>query len=118
MKDVLTLGFARRPTPTNAPTCCFTDPERSMIAGHVGRLQMIFAGKHIRRTRRQRIIQHIYQAKETLEDDVTLVYLENYDMALGQLMMAGVDVWLNTPQPPMEASGTSGMKAALNGVPR
>jgi len=49
--------------------------------------------------------------------EIRVVYLPNYDMAMGRLITAGVDVWLNTPQPPMEASGTSGMKAALNGVP-
>jgi starch phosphorylase len=52
-----------------------------------------------------------------LRDSVKIAYLENYNMELGKMMTAGVDVWLNTPQPPMEASGTSGMKAAVNGVP-
>jgi starch phosphorylase len=55
--------------------------------------------------------------KEWLGQDIKMVYLPNYDLELGKLMTAGVDVWLNTPQPPLEASGTSGMKAALNGVP-
>ena len=63
------------------------------------------------------MIIHIFQAKEALGDAMKVVYLENYDFALGRLMTAGVDLWLNTPQPPMEASGTSGMKAAMNGVP-
>ena len=56
-------------------------------------------------------------AKNRLGDSVKLVYLQNYDMELAQLLTSGVDVWLNTPLPPLEASGTSGMKAAFNGVP-
>jgi starch phosphorylase len=55
--------------------------------------------------------------KELLKSDVKIAYLQNYDLEVGKLITAGVDVWLNTPQPPLEASGTSGMKAALNGVP-
>ncbi|HUU43855.1 MAG TPA: glycogen/starch/alpha-glucan phosphorylase, partial [Planctomycetota bacterium] len=55
--------------------------------------------------------------KNDLADDVRIAYLTNYDIELGKLMTAGVDLWLNTPKPPLEASGTSGMKAALNGVP-
>jgi starch phosphorylase len=55
--------------------------------------------------------------RDILNHDVKIVYLANYDLELGKLMTSGVDVWLNTPQPPLEASGTSGMKAALNGVP-
>jgi starch phosphorylase len=54
---------------------------------------------------------------EALKTEIKVVYLENYDIALAQLLTAGVDIWLNTPEPPFEASGTSGMKAALNGVP-
>jgi starch phosphorylase len=55
--------------------------------------------------------------KAALKEDIKVVYLPNYDVRLGKLITSGVDVWLNTPQPPYEASGTSGMKAALNGVP-
>jgi glucan phosphorylase len=62
-------------------------------------------------------MKRIFQAKEQLKHDVKIAYLENYDMKLGMMITSGVDLWLNTPQPPMEASGTSGMKAALNGVP-
>jgi len=63
------------------------------------------------------IIRHIFQATASLQDTVTVVYLEEYDVALAKYLCAGVDLWLNTPQKPYEASGTSGMKAALNGVP-
>ena len=63
------------------------------------------------------LIQRLHQLQQQVQPEVRVAYLENYDMALGQLVTAGVDVWLNTPEPPLEASGTSGMKAALNGVP-
>ncbi len=64
-----------------------------------------------------RAIRQIAQTRDSLGPAVRIVYLENYDWELGALLTSGVDVWLNTPLPPMEASGTSGMKAALNGVP-
>ena len=63
------------------------------------------------------MIQRIFQARDALKTHVKIAYMVNYDWQLAQLMTAGVDVWLNTPEPPLEASGTSGMKAALNGVP-
>jgi starch phosphorylase len=63
------------------------------------------------------LIRRIFQAGESLKDQIRVIYLEEYDMALARLFCAGVDLWLNTPQKPQEASGTSGMKAALNGVP-
>ena len=65
----------------------------------------------------KKIIQDIFQSRDTLRPEVLIVYLENYDWELGRTLTSGVDLWLNPPQPPMEASGTSGMKAALNGVP-
>lgn len=58
-----------------------------------------------------------YFARDLLRDKIKIAYLTNYSMEIGKMMTAGVDLWLNTPQPPMEASGTSGMKAAVNGVP-
>ena len=63
------------------------------------------------------MIRRVFQAASALGESVRMVYLENYDMALGKILCAGVDLWLNTPLRPQEASGTSGMKAALNGVP-
>ena len=97
----------------------FTDRERiQQIARQVGPIQLIYAGKaHPRDESGKAIIRHIFEAAAALADDVRVIYLENYDMALGKLLCSGVDVWLNTPLRPQEASGTSGMKAALNGVP-
>jgi starch phosphorylase len=88
------------------------------IARGAGPLQLIYAGKaHPRDEAGKAIIRRIFEAAAALANDVRVVYLENYDMALGKLICSGVDVWLNTPLRPQEASGTSGMKAALNGVP-
>ena len=72
---------------------------------------------HPRDEEGKRLIQQIVRMKDTLTPEIKIVYLENYDWELARLLVAGVDVWLNTPQPPLEASGTSGMKAAINGVP-
>jgi starch phosphorylase len=88
------------------------------ISRQSGPLQLIYAGKaHPRDEGGKAIIRRIFEAAAALANDVRVVYLENYDMALGKLLCSGVDVWLNTPLRPQEASGTSGMKAALNGVP-
>jgi glycogen phosphorylase len=117
--EVLTLGFARRSTAYKRADLLFHDIERLRhLARHAGPFQVIYAGKaHPRDQAGKNIIHHNFQVKETLKNDIMIVYLANYDLALGSLLTAGVDVWLNTPQPPLEASGTSGMKAALNGVP-
>jgi starch phosphorylase len=117
--DILTLGFARRATSYKRPDLIFTDVEQiRKISREVGKFQLVFAGKaHPNDNNGKELIKHIVAAANVLRNDVKVVYLPNYDMALGKLLTAGVDVWLNTPQPPMEASGTSGMKAALNGVP-
>ena len=117
--DVLTLGCARRATAYKRMDLLFQDIERlQQLAAHAGGLQVIYAGKaHPQDQPGKEMIKHIYAVQDTLKDNVKIAYLANYDMALGALLTAGVDVWLNTPQPPLEASGTSGMKAALNGVP-
>lgn len=117
--EVFTLGFGRRAATYKRADLLFADLERlKRMASQVGRLQIVYAGKaHPQDAAGKALIQRIFAAKEALKPDIKLVYLENYDMALGKLMTAGVDVWLNTPHPPLEASGTSGMKAALNGVP-
>jgi starch phosphorylase len=116
---VMTLGFARRSTAYKRADLLFSDMERlQRIATHVGRLQIIYAGKaHPRDVSGKEMIRRIFQAADTLREDVRVVYLEEYDMDLAKDLVAGVDLWLNTPQKPREASGTSGMKAALNGVP-
>jgi glycogen phosphorylase len=117
--DVFTIGFARRATPYKRADMLFTDLDRlRLIARNSGGLQILYAGKaHPHDEGGKEIIQRIHQAAEVVADSVDVVYLENYDMELAGLLVAGVDLWLNTPQKPQEASGTSGMKAALNGVP-
>jgi starch phosphorylase len=81
-------------------------------------MQIIYAGKaHPQDQAGKEQIQRVFRARDQLRDKIRIAYLENYSMEIGKMMTAGVDVWLNTPLPPMEASGTSGMKAAVNGVP-
>jgi len=116
--DVLTLGFARRATAYKRADLLLWDLERLKAVAALGKLQVVYAGKaHPHDHGGKELIAHIYRLKAVLNNDIKIAYLANYDMALGKLMTAGTDVWLNTPQPPLEASGTSGMKAALNGVP-
>ncbi|HEY0945006.1 MAG TPA: alpha-glucan family phosphorylase [Opitutaceae bacterium] len=117
--EVLTLGFARRSTPYKRANLLLTDEARLVaIARNVGRLQIIYGGKaHPNDYGGKEIIQSILRRKAALRPGIEIVFVENYDLALAGLLVAGVDVWVNTPLPPLEASGTSGMKAALNGVP-
>ena len=116
---VFTIGFARRATSYKRAGLILQDLDRlRAIAGRQGPVQLVFAGKaHPRDAEGKRLIQRVFAAADELRGQVAVAYLENYDMALAGLMTSGVDLWLNTPRPPMEASGTSGMKAALNGVP-
>jgi starch phosphorylase len=117
--SVLTLGFARRASAYKRADLLVTDLERlRAITRRAGRLQVVYAGKaHPRDEDGKRVIERVFQARQALQNDVAVAYLENYDMGMAGLVTAGADVWLNTPHPPLEASGTSGMKAALNGVP-
>ena len=117
--ETLTLGIARRMTPYKRADLLLQDVGRlKAIAAKVGRLQIVFGGKaHPNDSGGKEIIQHILRLRDSLLPEVAIVYLENYDMELAKVLIAGVDIWVNTPLPPMEASGTSGMKAALNGVP-
>jgi len=117
--EAFTIGFARRAATYKRAELLLTNPSRLReMAARAGRLQIIYGGKaHPSDEAGKRVIQHIMQARDSLGPDVRIVYLENYDWELGRILTAGVDLWLNTPQPPLEASGTSGMKAALNGVP-
>jgi starch phosphorylase len=114
--EVLTIGFARRATAYKRAYLLFKDIERlAKIAG--GRVQFIFAGKaHPKDDLGKEAIKKIFKCIEQLRGKVKVVYLKEYDMRLAADLVAGVDVWLNTPQRPREASGTSGMKAAHNGV--
>ncbi|MGP8253913.1 MAG: alpha-glucan family phosphorylase [Terracidiphilus sp.] len=117
---VLTLGFARRAATYKRAALLFTDPARlAAIANTAGGLQIIFAGKaHPQDGPGKALIQHVVEEAARLSNDMLrILYLENYDWELGAKMTAGVDVWVNTPRRPYEASGTSGMKAAMNGVP-
>jgi starch phosphorylase len=117
---VLTLGFARRAATYKRATLLFTDPERlAEIATNAGGLQILYAGKaHPQDDPGKALIQQVVAEAAKLSNDLLqIIYLENYDWKLGALLTAGVDVWVNTPRRPYEASGTSGMKAALNGVP-
>lgn len=118
--NVLTLGFARRVATYKRASLLLHSPERlAEIANRVGGLQILMAGKaHPADNGGKGLIRDIFSAAAKLQSSkLTILYLENYDWELGEQLTSGVDVWLNTPLRPYEASGTSGMKAALNGVP-
>jgi len=118
--DVLTLGFARRVATYKRATLLFHSPERLVeIAERIGGLQILYAGKsHPADNAGKALIREVFADAEKLNSpSLRIIYLENYDWDLGEQLTGGVDVWLNTPLRPYEASGTSGMKAALNGVP-
>ena len=115
----MTIGFARRATPYKRADLIFSDLDRLReIARTVGKIQIVYGGKaHPHDGGGKDLIRRIHSARERLGDLVKVVYIENYEMAVALQMVAGVDLWLNNPMKPLEASGTSGMKAALNGVP-
>ncbi|MCW3995832.1 MAG: alpha-glucan family phosphorylase [Candidatus Bathyarchaeota archaeon] len=115
--DVFTIGFARRMTEYKRPTLLFSDLNRLRSMSKKYKLQIIMSGKaHPRDGGGKRLIEQIYSFAKQLKGDIETVYLEGYDMNIAAKLVGGVDVWLNTPMRPMEASGTSGMKAAHNGV--
>ena len=115
--DVLTLGFARRATEYKRATMIFSDLEKLKEVNSQGRIQLIFAGKaHPKDEMGKSLIKDIYEFMDRLKGEIEIVYLENYNMEMAGKLTSGVDIWLNTPLPPYEASGTSGMKAAHNGV--
>ena len=115
----MTLGFARRATGYKRTDLLFHNLERlKRIAKQAGPLQFIYAGKaHPRDEGGKALIRRVFEAAGAVKDIIPVVYLEEYDMELARYVCSGADLWLNTPQKPHEASGTSGMKAALNGVP-
>ena len=115
----MTLGFARRASTYKRADLLLSDPNRlKRIVRQVCPLQIIYGGKaHPRDEGGKAIIRRVFEATASVRATIPIVYLEDYDMALGHYLCAGVDLWVNTPQKPQEASGTSGMKAALNGVP-
>jgi starch phosphorylase len=116
--DVPIFGFARRMAAYKRPDLLFSDLERLKAIARIHPFQIVLAGKaHPNDESGKRMIEQLYAHAHTLADTIPVVYLADYDMALAQTLTAGADVWLNTPLPPLEASGTSGMKAAFNGVP-
>lgn len=114
----LTLGFARRMTGYKRPGLLFTEPQRLRAIARQWPLQIVLAGKaHPQDAAGKAAIADLHAWAAQLAPEIPIVFLPGYDMALARTLVAGCDLWLNTPQPPLEASGTSGMKAALNGVP-
>lgn len=118
-ESVLTIGFARRAATYKRADLLFKDIERlKAITKSAGPIQILYGGKaHPHDGGGKALIERVIQVAAGINDDIKIVYLENYDMSLAMFFVSGVDLWLNTPQRPQEASGTSGMKAALNGVP-
>lgn len=117
--DVLTLGFARRVTAYKRTDLLLSEPERlARISKQVGPIQIVYAGKaHPHDGIGKGMIERVHASIQAMKADVRIAFLPNYNMELGALLTSGTDVWVNLPEPPLEASGTSGMKAALNGVP-
>jgi starch phosphorylase len=117
--DTLTLGFARRATQYKRANLVFSNLQQLReIARQAGAIQFVFAGKaHPSDEPGKDLIRRVFESARELGSEIRAVYLENYDLSLAKLLTAGADLWLNTPLRPQEASGTSGMKAAHNGVP-
>jgi len=115
-----TIGFARRQTEYKRPDLLISNPEKLVdISKKVGPIQIVYAGKaHPKDGSGRDSIKHIYDVMKSINGKVKIVYIHNYNMHIGKIMTAGSDIWLNTPRRPYEASGTSGMKAAHNGVPQ
>jgi glycogen phosphorylase len=117
--EVLTIGFARRASTYKRADFLFQDLDRlKHIARDLGPLQLVYGGKaHPHDSGGKDLIRRVFGGTAAVSDTIRSAYLENYDMKWGRLLTSGVDLWLNNPMRPQEASGTSGMKAALNGVP-
>ncbi len=120
LDDVFTIGFARRFTGYKRSTLLFYRmSELLRINNNIGKVQIVYAGKaHPNDWGGKEMIKEIHEIIKEYKEEIDIVFLEDYDMDVARLMTSGVDIWLNTPLPPNEASGTSGMKAALNGVPQ
>jgi starch phosphorylase len=118
--EILTLGFARRFTGYKRPDLILNDIDRirHLLTNRLQPVQIIFAGKaHRSDTQGAQLIQRVFHLAQNPEFAARIAFVEDYDQYLAQRMVRGVDVWLNNPLPPLEASGTSGMKAGVNGVP-
>lgn len=116
-EELLTIGFARRFAPYKRADLIFTDLERLLSIGQ-GRIQLVFSGEaHPQDGGGKQILSRIISLSEQLKGKISVVFLSDYKMSVSKMLVSGCDVWLNNPIPPKEASGTSGMKAAANGVP-
>ncbi|MBN1502262.1 alpha-glucan family phosphorylase [Candidatus Woesearchaeota archaeon] len=115
----LTIGFARRCTQYKRPYLLFQNIDKLReIVDTAGKIQVLFAGKaHPKDNSGKELIKNIFSKITQLKEKIKIVYLENYDIEIGKLFTSGVDIWLNTPLKPWEASGTSGMKSCHNGIP-
>ena len=118
-ESVFTLGFARRAATYKRADLLFGDLERlRAIRRHGGPFQIVYGGKaHPSDEEGKAVIRRVFEAAKALRETIPVVYVANYDMNWARLLLSGVDLWLNNPRQPYEASGTSGMKAAINGVP-
>jgi starch phosphorylase len=115
--DTLTIGFARRATAYKRADLLFSDPDRLARIGE-GKVQIVYAGKaHPKDESGKMLIRRIFEMREQFKGRVKVTFVSNYNMDLALKIISGVDIWLNTPLRPLEASGTSGMKATHNGVP-
>jgi len=116
-----TLGFARRFAAYKRADLIFHDRERlrKLLMNPWRPVQIVFAGKaHPRDEKGKRVLQRVYEYSRDPEFAGRIAFIEDYNMHLAHRLVEGVDLWVNLPRPPLEASGTSGMKAALNGVPQ
>lgn len=117
-EDVLTIGFARRMTAYKRPELLFADIDRLRAISDNRPLQIVLAGRaHPQDNGGKQLIFRLHARAAELSGRISVAFVPGYDLDIAQGLVAGVDVWLNTPRPPLEASGTSGMKASFNGVP-
>lgn len=118
--EKFTVGFARRMTAYKRPYLLFHNPDRLVeISRKYGGIQIIYSGKaHPKDVEGKEILKRVIKIGNSLKPDIDFVFIPNYNPDIAKLLVSGVDLWLNTPRIPMEASGTSGMKAAHNGVPQ
>lgn len=118
--DVFTIGFARRFTAYKRPTLLFKDIKRLLeVQNKAGKIQIVYGGKaHPLDEYGQELIKEVFKIQKKYQDKISIAFIPGYEMEEAKIITAGVDLWLNTPLPPNEASGTSGMKAAHNGVPQ
>jgi starch phosphorylase len=118
-RDLPIIGYARRMTAYKRPELLFADLERLRSIARRNPFQIVLGGKaHPHDQAGKDLIQRLHEHARALQGTVPVAYIPNYDLQSAAVLIAGVDVWINTPLPPLEASGTSGMKAAFNGVPQ